>query len=39
MGAEGVELAVKIINGESVPEFIPIDGILITQDNVADFME
>ena len=39
MGAEGVELAVKIINGESVPDFIPIDGILITEDNVSDFME
>ncbi len=38
MGAEGVELAIMIIQGESVPEFVPIDGILITQDNVAEFM-
>ena len=26
MGAEGLELAVKVIMGEEVPEFIPIDG-------------
>ena len=39
MGAEGVELAVKIVKGETVSAFIPIDGILITEDNVAEFME
>ncbi len=39
MGAEGIELALKVINGEEVPEFTPIDGILITADNVADFLE
>ena len=39
MGAEGIELALKVINGEAVPEFTPIDGILITADNVADFLE
>lgn len=38
MGQESVKNLVGIINGESVPEFTPIDGILITADNVADFM-
>jgi ribose transport system substrate-binding protein len=39
MGREGVELAVKVIQGEDVPEFTPIDGLLITSDNVAEFLE
>ncbi len=39
MGAEGIDLALKVINGEDVPDFTPIDGILITADNVADFLE
>ena len=39
MGAEGVDLALKVIHGEDVPDFIPIDGILITQDNVDQFLE
>ncbi len=38
MGQESVKNLVGIINGEEVPEFTPIDGILITKDNVADFM-
>ena len=38
MGSEGVDLAVKVVNGETVPEFIPIDGVLITQDNVDQFL-
>lgn len=38
MGQESVKNLVGLINGESVPEFTPIDGILITKDNVADFM-
>ena len=38
MGSEGVELAYKIIQGETVPEFIPIDGVLITADNVDEFL-
>jgi len=38
MGSEGVELALKVINGEEVPEFIPIDGVLITADNVDQFL-
>jgi ribose transport system substrate-binding protein len=39
MGREGVELAVKVIQGEEVPQFTPIDGLLITADNVAEFLE
>ena len=38
MGSEGVDLALKVINGEKVPEFIPIDGVLITIDNVDEFL-
>jgi ribose transport system substrate-binding protein len=37
MGAESVVNIVGVINGEEVPALIPIDGILITQENVADF--
>ncbi|MCP3990150.1 MAG: sugar ABC transporter substrate-binding protein, partial [Actinomycetia bacterium] len=39
MGREGLELAVKVIQGIEVPEFIPIDGVLITADNVGQFLE
>lgn len=38
MGKESVNNIVSVVKGESVPEFIPIDGILITADNVSDFM-
>jgi ABC-type sugar transport system substrate-binding protein len=38
MGSEGVDLALKVINGEEVPDFIPIDGVLITADNVDEFL-
>lgn len=38
MGQESVKNLVGIINGEEVPAFTPIDGILITKENVADFM-
>ena len=38
MGARGLELALDVINGEEVPEFIPIDGVLITADNVDEFL-
>jgi len=38
MGAEGVVLAVKVIQGEEVPKFIPIDGVLITAENVDEFL-
>jgi ABC-type sugar transport system substrate-binding protein len=37
MGATGVDLALSIIGGEEVETFIPIDGVLITADNVAEF--
>jgi len=37
MGETGVDLALSIINGDSVNAFIPIDGVLITADNVAEF--
>jgi ribose transport system substrate-binding protein len=38
MGSEGLELAVKVVQGQEVPEFIPIDGVLITADNVDEFL-
>lgn len=38
MGKESVKNLVGIIKGEEVPAFTPIDGILITKDNVAEFM-
>jgi len=38
MGSEGIDLALKVIKGEEVPDFTPIDGILITKDNVEQFM-
>lgn len=38
MGKESVNNIVSVVKGESVREFIPIDGILITADNVSDFM-
>jgi ribose transport system substrate-binding protein len=38
MGSEGVDLAWKVIQGEEVPEFIPIDGVLITAENVDEFL-
>lgn len=37
MGQVAVTNIVGLINGEEVPEFTPIDGILITADNVAEF--
>lgn len=37
MGAEAVANLVGLINGQDVPAFTPIDGILITSDNVAAF--
>ena len=38
MGREGIDLALKVIAGEEVPEFTPIDGILISAENVAQFL-
>lgn len=37
MGAESVENLVGLIKGENVAEFTPIDGILITGENAAEF--
>lgn len=37
MGIESVQNLLNIINGEAAPALVPIDGILITADNVADF--
>jgi len=40
MGQEGVINLVKLLKGETIEEdYIPIDGILITKDNVADYMD
>lgn len=38
MGREGIDLALKVVAGEEVPEFTPIDGILISAENVAQFL-
>ena len=38
MGSEGVDLALKVLQGEEVPKFTPIDGLVITQDNVDQFL-
>ena len=38
MGEQGVDLALKVIAGEEVPDFTPIDGVLITQENVNEFL-
>lgn len=37
MGAESVKNLVSTIKGEDAPKVVPIDGILITADNVAEF--
>lgn len=37
MGAEAVQNLVNIIKGEDAPAMVPIDGILITSDNVAEY--
>jgi len=38
MGEVGVDLALSVIAGEDVETFIPIDGVLITADNVEEFL-
>lgn len=38
MGQEGIDLMVRVINGESVPDFTPIDGVVVDGANVAEFM-
>lgn len=37
MGREGIDLMMQVINGESVPEYTPIDGVIIDASNVADY--
>jgi ribose transport system substrate-binding protein len=39
MGKEGIDLALKVINGETVDKFIPIQGTLITKDNVDQYLK
>jgi ABC-type sugar transport system substrate-binding protein len=39
MGKEGFITLLKVIKGESVPDYVPIDGILITKDNVDDYLQ
>lgn len=39
IGSLGVENAVKVIDGESVPKSIPVEVKLVTQDNVSEFLE
>ena len=38
IGRLGVENAIKVINGESIEENIPVEVKLVTQDNVSQFM-
>lgn len=37
MGREGVDLMLDVINGVDVPDYTPIDGVVITADNVAQY--
>jgi len=39
MGKEGVDLIVKVIQGEKVEKKTLIPGLLITKDNVAQFLK
>ena len=39
MGSEGIDLAIKVVQGEEVLDYIPIDGVLITIDNVDQFLK
>lgn len=38
IGTLGVENAIKVIDGESIPERIPVEVKLVTQENVSQFM-
>ena len=38
MGAEGVDLALKVLKGEEVPKYTPIDGSIIDQSNVDQYL-
>ncbi|HCU21580.1 MAG TPA: hypothetical protein DF698_01555 [Candidatus Atribacteria bacterium] len=39
MGRDSVSLLVDIINGKEVPKYIPIDGFIIDQSNVDEFLQ
>ncbi|HQK82798.1 MAG TPA: sugar ABC transporter substrate-binding protein [Atribacter sp.] len=39
MGQDSVSLLVDIINGKEVPKYIPIDGFIIDQSNVDEFLQ
>jgi ribose transport system substrate-binding protein len=38
MGQVGVERALKVINGESVPKYTPIDAVLIDKNNIDEYL-
>jgi ABC-type sugar transport system substrate-binding protein len=39
MGKEIVDNAIKIINGETIEKTVLIPGILVTQDNVGEYLQ
>jgi len=39
IGSLGVENAMKVIDGESIPESIPVEVKLVTRENVSEFMQ
>lgn len=39
MGAFGIEYAIKLINGESIPEVIDTGTVVVTGDNAADYLQ
>jgi ribose transport system substrate-binding protein len=39
IGSLGVENAIKVIDGESVPENIPVEVKLVTEENVSEFLQ
>ena len=39
MGRDSISLLVDIINGKEVPKYIPIDGFIIDQSNVDEFLQ
>lgn len=39
MGREGVQMMVKLLNGEQIPRYIPIEGVLIDANNVDKYLD
>lgn len=39
MGSLGVESAVKLVNGEELPEYVPVDLKMVTPENVDEFLK